>query len=180
MVGYELDAPVKEVRIFKSRTEGVSMSPVLTAQEAQDSQKNSLFAGKTWKWSPHPWELSDPVQEWLDGLGKVALSFYRAIDLLYRKSWKNDSILRNQDLRVPWVADYYDAGKPDWIISHTRSEKIRSLVPAVLRPDLLPTIDGIALTEWDSVPGGIGLTAKLESIYQLNQVPAWFNLLGQA
>jgi hypothetical protein len=145
------------------------MSPVLTAQEAQESQKNSLFAGKTWKWSPHPWELSDRVQEWLDDLGKVALSFYRAIDLLYRKSWKNDSILRNQDLRVPWVADYYDAGKPDWIISHTRSEKIRSLIPAVLRPDLLPTIDGIALTEWDSVPGGIGLTAKLESIYQLNQ-----------
>ena len=29
-------------------------------------------------------------------------------------------------------------------------------------------MDGIALTEWDSVPGGIGLTAELESIYQLN------------
>ena len=64
------------------------MSPVLTAQEAEDSQKNSLFTGKTWKWSPNPWELGDSLQEWLKDLGMVALSFYRAIDLLYRKSWK--------------------------------------------------------------------------------------------
>ena len=35
----------------------------------------------------------------------------------------------------------------------------------VLRPDLLLTDDGFALTELDSVPGGIGLTAFLNRLY---------------
>jgi hypothetical protein len=35
----------------------------------------------------------------------------------------------------------------------------------VLRPDLLLTEDGFALTELDSVPGGIGLTAFLNRLY---------------
>jgi len=36
----------------------------------------------------------------------------------------------------------------------------------VLRPDLLVTEDGFALTELDSVPGGIGLTAFLNRLYE--------------
>ena len=72
---------------------------------------------------------------------------------------------------VPWVAEYYDAGKPSWLIEHGRSAAVRSQIPAVLRPDLIPHADGIALTEWDSVPGGIGLTAQLESAYELSKSP---------
>ena len=67
------------------------------------------------------------------------------------------------------MAEYYDAGKPSWLIEHGRSAAVRSLLPAVLRPDLIPHANGIALTEWDSVPGGIGLTAQLESVYELSK-----------
>ena len=53
---------------------------------------------------------------------------------------------------MPWVAEYYDAGKPSWLMSMV--DQMRFVHnPAVLRPDLIPHADGIALTEWDSVPG---------------------------
>jgi hypothetical protein len=38
-------------------------------------------------------------------------------------------------------------------------------MPAVLRPDLLWTDEGFVMTELDSVPGGIGLTAYLNRLY---------------
>ena len=41
-----------------------------------------------------------------------------------------------------------------------------AFLPPVLRPDLLLTEDGFALTELDSVPGGIGLTAFLNRLYE--------------
>src|SRR5690606_16918466 len=41
----------------------------------------------------------------------------------------------------------------------------RGAFPAVLRPDLLLTDDGWAMSELDSVPGGIGLTAFLNRLY---------------
>ena len=34
------------------------------------------------------------------------------------------------------------------------------MFPTVLRPDLLLTDEGFVMTELDSVPGGIGLTAS--------------------
>ena len=37
--------------------------------------------------------------------------------------------------------------------------------------DLIPHAEGIALTELDSVPGGVGLTAHLEIIYDLVENP---------
>jgi hypothetical protein len=41
----------------------------------------------------------------------------------------------------------------------------RGAFPPVLRPDLLLTGEGFAMTELDSVPGGIGLTAFLNRLY---------------
>ena len=147
------------------------MIPELTAEKARQYSKNSLFADKTWRWSPSPWNLPDGICQWIENLSTAAVSFYRAIDLLYRKSWKGESVLRNDELLVPWVSEYYDAGKPSWLIEHMRSTAVRSMIPAVLRPDLIPHANGIALTEWDSVPGGIGLTAQLESVYELSKSP---------
>jgi hypothetical protein len=43
---------------------------------------------------------------------------------------------------------------------------LRGVFPPVLRPDLLLTDDGFAMTELDSVPGGIGLTAFLNRLYE--------------
>ena len=147
------------------------MSSELTAEKVRQYSKNSLFADKTWRWSPNPWNLPAGICQWIEDLSTAAVSFYRGIDLLYRKSWSNESVLRNDELLVQWVAEYYDAGKPSWLIEHGRSAAVRSLIPAVLRPDLIPHANGIALTEWDSVPGGIGLTAQLESVYEMSKSP---------
>ena len=152
----------------------------LTAKSIAEHKKSPLFAGKSWVWSPQSWELTDSLSSSILDLGNAAFSFYRGIDLLYRKSYSNQSILRNQELCVPWVAKYYDAGKPEWLVEHARSNSARANMPAVLRPDLLPVADGLALTEWDSVPGGIGLTAQLEFLYGLAKDGGMVKAFGRA
>ena len=112
----------------------------------------------------------------ISSLGSVAVSFYGAI----KKSKANQRILRNRELFVPWVAEYYDAGKPDWLVRHANSKVVRDLLPAVLRPDLLPVSGGMALTEWDSVPGGIGLTARFGSAYLGEDAPSMVEAFGEA
>ena len=74
------------------------MSSELTAEKARQYSKDSLFADKTWRWSPSPWNLPNGICKWIDDLSSAAVSFYRAIDLLYRKSCTNESVLRNEDL----------------------------------------------------------------------------------
>lgn len=49
-------------------------------------------------------------------------------------------------------------------------KRFRQKLPAILRPDVIVTEDGFAVTELDSVPGGFGLTAELMSLYK---DPAW-------
>ena len=140
-------------------------SPDLSWDEIELHQKNPLFAGKTWKWSPQYWSILESARVEIEALGHAAFSFYQAIEKLYLKSKNDQKILRNEDLKVPWVSDYYDTGKPQWLVEHSISKSVLGSMPAVLRPDLLPTQDGLALTEWDAVPGGIGLTAFLNQIY---------------
>ena len=54
------------------------------------------------------------------------------------------------------------------------------VLPPVLRPDLLPIRDGFALTEWDSVPGGIGLTDHLGRIFLGDDAPKMAKAFGQS
>ena len=152
----------------------------LFAEELKDLGDNPLFAGKTWRWSPESWSLLPENREMIASLAPAAVSFYRAIERLYRKSKSNEKILRNEELIVPWVSQYYDAGKPDWLVDHSGNEVVRDLLPGVLRPDLLPVSGGMALTEWDSVPGGIGLTAQLGSAYLGEDSPLMVNAFGDA
>ena len=84
-------------------------SPDLSWGEIELHQKNPLFAGKTWKWSPQYWSILESAQVEIEALGQAAFSFYQAIEKLYLKSKNGQKILRNEDLKVPWVADYYDA-----------------------------------------------------------------------
>ena len=56
---------------------------------------------------------------------------------------------------------------------------MHGVLPPVLRPDLLPTRDGFALTEWDSVPG-IGLTDHLGRIYMREDAPEMAKAFGQS
>ena len=51
------------------------------------------------------------------------------------------------------------------MIALQRSPAFKNDVPRVIRPDLLITEDGLRITELDSVPGGIGLTAWLNQTY---------------
>ena len=43
--------------------------------------------------------------------------------------------------------------------------RIKSHLPLVMRPDLLMTEDGFRIMEMDSVPGGMGFTAQVSSLY---------------
>ncbi|MFP6854642.1 MAG: hypothetical protein VB980_02575, partial [Opitutales bacterium] len=137
-----------------------------------------LFAEKTWRLSPRPWGLPEDSLEELRLIGQACLAFHRALERLYLKSRSGERILRNGDLRVSWVAEYLNAGKPSWLVEHGTSQAVKGHLPAVLRPDLIATADGFALVEMDAVPGGIGLTAFLEELYlrgNANGMPSAFH-----
>ena len=114
-------------------------------------------AVNTWRISPSPLYLSGDQLGFFTTLGPQLLSFYRGLNHLYNESVKG---------RQPaWVADYLDQGKPDALVQYSRMKRFRDVLPAVIRPDIIPTQDGMVITELDSVPGGIGLTACLSQIY---------------
>jgi hypothetical protein len=116
-----------------------------------------LFAGHAWRVSPDPFPLPETLVRQLDSLGRVLLQFYRAVNLLYRKSVEGK--------QPAWVAQWLDHGKPADLIATQRLPVFKNETPRVIRPDLLLTEDGISVTELDSVPGGIGLTAWLNRTY---------------
>ncbi|HNQ89596.1 MAG TPA: hypothetical protein PKM73_13340 [Verrucomicrobiota bacterium] len=119
--------------------------------------EGGLFAGHRWRTSPAAFPIDPAVAADLDRLGAVLLRFYQAADRLYRESAAGS--------RFPWVASVLDRGKPDWLVAMQRTPALRGQVPRVIRPDLLLTDTGMALTELDSLPGGIGLTAWLNEVY---------------
>ena len=138
---------------------------VLTDQEAAASRATSLrakipsqglFAGHDWRISPEPFPLGSLAKE-LDSLGRVLLQFYRAVNLLYRKSCEGK--------QPEWVARLLDQGKPAALLELQRSPAFKNELPRVIRPDLLITDQGLSITELDSVPGGIGLTAWLNQVH---------------
>jgi hypothetical protein len=124
-----------------------------------------LFEAKTWQLSPEAWPLSADDIGQLEAIGAACLEFHQALESLYLRSAAGKNLLRNKPLLAPWVADYLDRGKPAALVAHARDPKNRGAVPTVLRPDLLLTDDGYVMTELDSVPGGIGLTAFLNRLY---------------
>ncbi|MBA3849926.1 MAG: hypothetical protein C0502_08005 [Opitutus sp.] len=124
-----------------------------------------LFEDKTWQLSPQAWPLTPGQLKQLEAIGAACLEYHQALETLYLRSAAGKNLLRNKPLLAPWVADYLDRGKPAELVAHARDPKNRGAFPTVLRPDLLLTEDGFALTELDSVPGGIGLTAFLNRLY---------------
>ena len=125
----------------------------------------SLFEDKSWQLSPDAWPLTTEQVAELEAIGSACLEFHQALETLYLRSVAGKNLLRNKPLLAPWVADYLDRGKPEHLVAHARDPKNRGLFPSVLRPDLLLTDDGFVMTELDSVPGGIGLTAFLNRLY---------------
>jgi hypothetical protein len=136
----------------------VLAAPDKAAQFVRDSlPPGGLFAGMEWKTSPAPFPLGESLAKEIDSLGRVLLQFYRAVNLLYRKSIEGK--------QPEWVARWLDLGKPVGLVELQRSAAFKNEIPRVIRPDILLTENGFSITELDSVPGGIGLTAWLNKTY---------------
>lgn len=116
-----------------------------------------LFAEQHWRISPTPFALGPALAKEIESLGRVLLQFYRAVNLLYRRSAEGQ--------QPEWVARWLDQGKPAWLVAMQRQPAFKHELPRVIRPDILLTDDGFHITELDSVPGGIGLTAWLNQTY---------------
>lgn len=120
--------------------------------------EGGLFADLSWRIALEPLALPVAMARELESLGRVLLQFYRATQLLYRRSL---------DGKAPgWVSEWLDQGKPADLLAVQRDPAFRKEVPRVIRPDILMTGDGLAITELDSVPGGIGLTTWLYRSYE--------------
>ena len=148
-------------------------SPAQTARQIREAlPPGGLFAGQDWRVAPSPFALGPELARELDTLGRVLLQFYRAVNLLYRHSAEG---------RQPaWVAALLDQGKPPELVALQRHPAFRNELPRVIRPDLLLTEHGVSVTELDSVPGGIGLTAWLNQTYARVAPPAAPAVIGGA
>src|SRR5580658_4966787 len=134
------------------------MSPLETATAVRNAMPpGGLFAGLQWRISPAPFPLEPNLAKEIESLGRVLLQFYRAVNLLYRKSVEGK--------QPEWIARWLDLGKPRELIELQRSTVFKNEMPRVIRPDILLTENGFSITELDSVPGGIGLTAWLNQTY---------------
>ena len=119
--------------------------------------KGGLFADQEWRISPTPFRLGEKMAKEIEQLGRLLLQFNKAVNRLYRLS---------VDGKQPaWVAQLMDSGKPAELIELQRNAAFKNEWPRVIRPDLLITDHGLHVTELDSVPGGIGVTAWLNQAY---------------
>lgn len=123
---------------------------------------SSSEPGNTWRISPEPYFLSEEETTFFHELGPKLHQFYSVLNRFYLDSAKGNF--------HPWLAEYLDAGKPQDLIEFGRMKRMRQSLPGIIRPDVIPTENGFAVTELDSVPGGFGLTSSLMSLYE---DPAW-------
>ena len=132
--------------------------PAQIALHVQQSlPADGLFAGHQWRVATRPFPLDKKTVKQLEKLGRMLLKFYQATNMIYR--WSAEG-------RLPaWPAEWLERGKPQSIIDLQRHKAFRPDLPRVIRPDILLTEDGLKITELDSVPGGIGLTAWLNRTY---------------
>lgn len=128
--------------------------------------QQSMLEDKSWMIAPEAWGLDARTLSELESIGQACMEFLHAHEQLYRFSVEGHNLLRNGTFHAPWVAEYLDRGKPAGLIEHGLREEHRGNIPCILRPDLILTEDGFALTELDTIPNGIGLTAFLNRLYR--------------
>lgn len=142
------------------------MSPAETADFIRRQlPTGGLFGGLHWRIAPEPFELEPALARELETLGRILLRFYQAANLLYRHSVEGK--------QPGWVAELLDRGKPEELVALQRSVAFKNAVPRVIRPDILPTENGLCISELDSVPGGIGLTGWLNQTYAMVENGRW-------
>ncbi len=111
-----------------------------------------------WRLSPEPFPISPAQFQWFQTLGEDLWLFYQAVERLH---------LASQQAKVPaWVHEYLTM-RIDPAVRDLGAGKIfRGQNVRVMRPDILWTKDGAAITELDSVPGGMGWTACMNKVYE--------------
>lgn len=153
--------PQAELSLSKCAAVRAGLSAAgLLGSSVRGATENTLspqHAAASWRISPAPLILPHDQITFFTQLGPQLLSFYRALNRLYHESVKGT--------QPAWVASWLDQGKPDALVNYSRMKRFRDSVPHVIRPDVIPTQDGMVITELDSVPGGIGLTACMSQIY---------------
>ncbi len=123
--------------------------------------ESKLRHGAQWLFSPEPFTLSKKEAREVESLGHSLAMFQKASESIYQRSALG---------RLPgWISDLLDTGKPSWMVDLQRSVELRDALPRVIRPDLIltdrETTAGYALTELDSVPGGMGIATWLSQVY---------------
>ena len=121
----------------------------------QASAPGAVTATTTWRIATTPLTLTKEQLDFFPQLGPQLLSFYRALNRLYIDSVRG--------LQPAWVAGYLDQGKPEGLLAYSRMKRFRDHLPAVIRPDVIPTQDGMVITELDSVPDRLPLGALCRS-----------------
>jgi hypothetical protein len=100
-----------------------------------------------WKVSPTPFPLGDKLAKDIESLGRVLLQFYRAVNLLYRKSVEGK--------QPEWVAHWLDLGKPAELIELQRAVAFKSDVPRVIRPDICSRKTASVSRNWIPFPAAL-------------------------
>ncbi len=132
-------------------------SPVAREVIEAAMPRDGLFKGKEWLLSPQPFVLDAALVKEIRGIGTLLEGFLHACDGFYRDSSTGSA--------PGWVSALLDQGKPASVVELGLAGQFRGALPAVIRPDLLLTEEGFALSEIDSLPGGIGLTGWLNAFY---------------
>ena len=140
--------------------------PVALEELKRSLPTGGLFGGGGWRWSPEPLKLTAGEAKEMMSMGHPLAKFQQASDLLYRRAAAGKI--------VPWLAELLDEGKPDWLADLQRDSGMAEQYPRVIRPDLILAKGRFAMTELDSVPGGLGITAWLSKTYS----DAGYEVLG--
>ena len=121
-----------------------------------------------WRVAAEPFGLTAEQGDFFQALGRDLMQFYQAADELFAASLAG---------KVPgWVAEYLTMRIDAPVKELGAGRAFLNQNVRVIRPDVLLTKNGYAITELDSVPGGIGWTAALNKVYG----EAGFAVVGEA
>lgn len=157
MVNTALDLPCQE-RVCASIANAIEAAGLWSIPGA------GINGTRTHRISPRPFVITARHLRQLEQLGDALAAFYSAANDLYLRSG------------IDWAREYLDIGKGEEIIRHGLMNYQKRALPRVIRPDILLTDEGFAITELDSVPGGIGQLDCLSAAYS----NAGFDLVGGA
>ncbi len=157
MVNTSLDLPCK-ARVCTSVAEAIGAAGLW---KIPGSGRESA---RTHRISAQPFFIEAEQMRLLQELGDALAAFYSAANDLYLRSG------------IDWAREYLDIGKGDELVRHGSMNYQKRALPRVIRPDILLTDSGFAITELDSVPGGMGHLDCLSAAY----ADAGFELVGGA